>query len=108
MSEAKTIAPTAAPTVAIPASSRQAPPATITIFGAAGDLTKRLVMPALYNLARAGRLADRFTITGVDISDETNESWRNSLTEMMHAFGRAGVGQSMSKPGPGSRAECAM
>ena len=92
MSEAKTIAPTAAPTVAMRASSRQAPPATITIFGAAGDMTKRLVMPALYNLARAGRLADGFSITGVDISDETNESWRNSLTEMMHAFGRAGAG----------------
>ena len=92
MSEAETIGATAAATVAMRASSRQAPPATITIFGAAGDLTKRLVMPALYNLARAGRLADGFTITGVDISDETNESWRNSLTEMMHAFGRAGVG----------------
>ena len=50
MSEAETIAPTAAATVAMPASSRHAPPATITIFGAAGDLTKRLVVPALYDL----------------------------------------------------------
>ena len=56
----------------------------MTIFGAAGDLTKRLVMPALYNLVRAGRLADAFTITGVDISDQTDESWRNSLSEMLH------------------------
>jgi glucose-6-phosphate 1-dehydrogenase len=71
----------------MPASSRHAPPATITIFGAAGDLTKRLVMPALYNLARREVRTD-FSITGVDISDETNESWRNSLTEMMHVFGR--------------------
>jgi glucose-6-phosphate 1-dehydrogenase len=68
---------------------RQAPPATITIFGAAGDLTKRLVMPALYNLVRAGRLPDGLTIIGVDISDQTNESWRDSLTDMMHTFGRA-------------------
>src|SRR5437763_11037636 len=89
MSETETIGATAAATVAMRASSRQAPPATITIFGAAGDLTKRLVMPALYNLVRAGRLADGLSIIGVDISDQTNDSWRNSLTQMMHIFGRA-------------------
>ena len=38
--------------------NRQALPATMTIFGAAGDLTKRLVVPALYNLVRAGRLPE--------------------------------------------------
>ena len=64
----------------------------MTIFGAAGDLTKRLVMPALYNLVRAGRLADAFAIIGVDIADHTDESWRKSLTEMMQAFVRAGAG----------------
>ena len=37
------------------AGNRKAPPAFMTIFGAAGDLTKRLVVPALYNLVRAGR-----------------------------------------------------
>jgi glucose-6-phosphate 1-dehydrogenase len=68
---------------------RQAPAASIVIFGAAGDLTKRLVMPALYNLVRAGRLSDDLTIIGVDVSDQTNESWRNTLTQMMHSFGRA-------------------
>src|SRR5262249_42410345 len=31
-------------------------PATLTIFGAGGDLTKRLIVPALYNLVRAGKL----------------------------------------------------
>jgi glucose-6-phosphate 1-dehydrogenase len=73
---------------------RQAPPATIVIFGAAGDLTKRLVMPALYNLVRAGRLPDGLTIAGVDISDQTDESWRNSLTQMMRTFGHAGAAAS--------------
>jgi glucose-6-phosphate 1-dehydrogenase len=66
----------------------QTPAATIVIFGAAGDLTKRLVMPALYHLVRARRLPNGLSIIGVDISDQTNESWRNSLTEMMHTFGR--------------------
>jgi glucose-6-phosphate 1-dehydrogenase len=30
-----------------------APPCAMVIFGAAGDLTKRLIMPALYNLVNA-------------------------------------------------------
>ena len=92
MSEAETIAPAASATAASTASGRQAPPATITIFGAGGDLTKRLVMPALYNLVRAGRLPDGFTVIGVDISDQTSESWCDSLTAMLHAFVRAGNG----------------
>ena len=92
MSEAETIAPAASATAASTASGRQAPPATITIFGAGGDLTKRLVMPALYNLVRAGRLPDGFTVIGVDISDQTSESWCDSLTAMLHALVRAGNG----------------
>src|SRR5882757_5791460 len=69
---------------------RRAPPATLTIFGAGGDLTKRLVVPALYNLARAGKLPDDFSIIGVDHNDRTTEEWRQSLTEMMQAFTRGG------------------
>src|ERR1700730_18280445 len=91
MSEAKTIAPTPSSTVTTSGSGRQATPATMTIFGAGGDLTKRLVMPALYNLVRAGRLSDGFSIIGVDIADQTTETWRNSLAEMMQAFVRAGA-----------------
>jgi glucose-6-phosphate 1-dehydrogenase len=67
-------------------SQRRAPPATMVIFGAGGDLTKRLVMPALYNLTRAGMLADEFAIIGVDHSDRTTESWREGLTEMIRVF----------------------
>ncbi len=37
-----------------------APPCAIVIFGAAGDLTRRLVMPALYNLANSKRLSEDF------------------------------------------------
>ena len=72
---------------------RKAPPATLTIFGAAGDLTKRLVVPALYNLVRAGMLADGFSIIGVDIADETTEIWRQRLTEMMQVFAGGAIDQ---------------
>ena len=84
-----TSAPAAAATAALP--GRTAPPATMTIFGAAGDLTKRLVVPALYHLVRAGRLPDGFSIIGVDIADQTTEIWRRHLGEMMHASTREAV-----------------
>jgi glucose-6-phosphate 1-dehydrogenase len=89
MSDAGNIALATSAMAARTTSRRQAPPATMVIFGAAGDLTRRLVVPALYNLVRAGRLPDAFTIVGVDISDQTTESWCASLAEMMHAFERA-------------------
>ena len=80
----------AAATVAKSLSGHRAPPATLTVFGAGGDLTKRLVVPALYNLVRAGKLPDDFAIIGVDHNDRTTEEWRQSLTEMMQAFTRGG------------------
>ncbi|MCP1367720.1 hypothetical protein BIS06_21115, partial [Halomonas sp. BBD48] len=33
-----------------------APPATLFLFGASGDLVKRLLIPSLYSLSRAGLL----------------------------------------------------
>src|SRR6516165_2650889 len=65
-------------------------PATMAIFGAGGDLTKRLIVPALYNLMRAEKLPDGFAIIGVDHNDQTTEEWCQSLAEMMQAFVRAG------------------
>ncbi len=41
-------------------STPAAPPCAMVIFGAAGDLTKRLVVPALYNLASDHQLSDDF------------------------------------------------
>ena len=52
---------------------RAAPPATIVIFGAAGDLTKRLLMPALYNLAKCKALSDELAFVGVDHNDRSTE-----------------------------------
>jgi glucose-6-phosphate 1-dehydrogenase len=63
-----------------------APPCAMVIFGAGGDLTKRLIMPALYNLVTAGRLPDGFRIVGVDHGRRTVEEWRQSLTDMMNEF----------------------
>jgi glucose-6-phosphate 1-dehydrogenase len=77
----------------VTAAGRQAPPATLVIFGAAGDLTKRLVVPALYNLVGERRLADGFSIIGVDAVSLTTESWREELSDMMESFVRHGGGE---------------
>jgi glucose-6-phosphate 1-dehydrogenase len=42
-----------------------ADPCAMVIFGATGDLTKRLVIPALYNLARTKVLPEKFALIGV-------------------------------------------
>jgi glucose-6-phosphate 1-dehydrogenase len=57
-----------------------------------GDLTKRLVVPALYNLSRSKVLPEQFALIGVARSDDTAESWRERLHDMLKSFvGRAGA-----------------
>jgi glucose-6-phosphate 1-dehydrogenase len=63
-----------------------APPCAMVIFGAAGDLTKRLVVPALYNLANDHRLSEQFRLVGVDLTDMSAEQWRANLTDAMKGY----------------------
>jgi glucose-6-phosphate 1-dehydrogenase len=70
-----------------------APPCAMVIFGAAGDLTKRLVVPALYNLVNAKRLPNGFQLVGVDLADKTSEEWRRGLSDMMDEFVARGDGE---------------
>ncbi len=62
----------------------------MVIFGAGGDLTKRLIAPALYNLACAKLLPNEFAIIGVDLADITAETWHHSLEQMVKEFVQAG------------------
>ena len=63
-----------------------APPATLVIFGAGGDLTKRLLMPSLYNLQLAHLLDDKFQVIGVDHNEGTDDKYRETLTTAMEGF----------------------
>jgi glucose-6-phosphate 1-dehydrogenase len=77
------------------ATNKSPPPnCAIVIFGANGDLTKRLIIPALYNLGRAGRLPERLALIGVDHNDKTSQQWQQNL----HDF----LDQSLKKGGEGS------
>jgi len=65
---------------------QQAPACTMVIFGAAGDLTKRLLIPALYNLARTGLLPEKFALIGVDRLEMTDAAFRLHLDAAVRAF----------------------
>src|SRR5271156_5591241 len=66
----------------------QAPanPCVLVIFGASGDLTKRLLMPAFYNLACDGLLPDQFAIVGIAMDDFTTESFRDKMSQDIKQF----------------------
>src|SRR5579862_5010542 len=53
--------------------ARAADPCCLVIFGASGDLTHRLLLPALYNLAATGLLPDAFALIGVARSESSSE-----------------------------------
>ena len=64
---------------------RPAPPATLVIFGATGDLARRLLIPALVNLRRERLLTDEFAILGIGKQDLDDEALRHVLAEFVDA-----------------------
>ena len=76
--------PTAGPTAC--GGAPPAPPCTLVIFGATGDLTHRLLMPALYNLAHWGLLPDGFAILGMGRTRMSSEQYQADLTQTVRGF----------------------
>jgi glucose-6-phosphate 1-dehydrogenase len=62
------------------ASSPPGEPCLMVIFGASGDLTKRLLMPALYNLHCDGLLPKEFAIIGIAMDELTTDSFRERMS----------------------------
>ncbi len=60
------------PAKTAPTSARVADPCTLVIFGASGDLTHRLLLPALYNLGVSGLLPENFALIGVARSEQSS------------------------------------
>src|SRR5437667_12285519 len=69
-----------------PSRAQKAPPCTLVIFGAGGDLTKRLLMPAIYNLAKDKLLSEEFAIIAVDRTPKPVEAFRDYLAEGVRSF----------------------
>jgi glucose-6-phosphate 1-dehydrogenase len=64
-------------------------PTIFVIFGASGDLSKRKLVPALFNLFLDGAMPDRFAIIGVGRSGN-HEAFRKTMHEAVNEFSRRG------------------
>src|SRR5688572_16849107 len=62
-------------------SSRRADPCILVIFGASGDLTRRKLLPAVYNLAETNHLPEPFAILGVARPQLEQTAFRTSMRE---------------------------
>src|SRR5262245_19958442 len=79
------------------ASARSADPCSLVIFGASGDLTHRLLIPALYNLAASGLLAEAFSVIGVARQELSSEAFRNGLEKGLRAFATRPVDERIAR-----------
>ncbi len=65
---------------------RPGDPCVMVIFGAAGDLTRRKLIPALYNLAAEQLLSREFAVVGLARAQMTTEQFRAKVSEDMKQF----------------------
>jgi glucose-6-phosphate 1-dehydrogenase len=63
-------------------------PTSLVVFGATGDLARRKLLPAVYNLAHEGALPERFELIGVARRDQSDEEFRRMARESIERFSR--------------------
>ncbi len=71
-----------------PETSRRPGPSVVVIFGAGGDLARRKLIPALYNLHLDGWLPERFALIGMDRRALRDEDFREDLRQSVNEFSR--------------------
>jgi glucose-6-phosphate 1-dehydrogenase len=64
------------------------PNTTLTIFGATGDLARRKLLPALYNIAHEGALPERFNLIGISRREQSDDEFRDFAREAIGEFSR--------------------
>jgi glucose-6-phosphate 1-dehydrogenase len=67
-----------------------AEPCAIVLFGASGDLAKRKVIPAMFDLAQHKSLGDRYAIVGFSRTPMTDESFRGTVGEAAKTISEVG------------------
>jgi len=77
--------------LAVERPARVADPSTMVIFGATGDLAKRKLLPALYNLNGDRLLPERFAVVGVGREPMTTDAYREKVSRDLQEFGTAGT-----------------
>jgi glucose-6-phosphate 1-dehydrogenase len=76
---------------------RPGDPCAVVIFGAGGDLTRRKLLPALYNLRRYGLLPRDVAIVGVGRKDSTRADFVGKMTTDIREFATAEVDATLWK-----------
>src|SRR5215216_3060186 len=79
------------------AKQRKPDPCAFVIFGVTGDLTHRLVMPALYNLAAGNLLPDKFCVVGVARKGMSSDALRDNLMKGLRQFATRPVDDAIAK-----------
>src|SRR5277367_3133517 len=74
------------PTATPPRIGKQGDPCVMLMFGPAGLLTGRMLIPALYNLARAGLLSREFAVVGVARTQLSNDEFRKRVHDDVKAY----------------------
>ena len=75
---------------------RVADSCVIVIFGAAGDLTKRKLIPALYNLAKDGLLSKEIGVVGFARREMTTEQFREQMAADLRKFATTKVDEALA------------
>jgi hypothetical protein len=63
-------------------------PFAIVLFGGAGDLSRRMLLPSLYHLRKDGRLPEDFSIVGFGLPEMSDDQFRNLARESVERFSR--------------------
>ena len=75
------------------------PPQTIVVFGASGDLSRRKIIPALYNLARDGLLPEQYAVVGYAPDPWDTTDFVEFARQSVAGFSRSSLRRT---PGPAS------
>jgi glucose-6-phosphate 1-dehydrogenase len=67
-----------------------AEPCSVILFGASGDLARRKVIPAMYDLAQYNSLGERYSIIGFARTPMTDESFRTTIGEAAKTISEVG------------------
>ena len=72
-------------------SSRITDPCSVVFFGASGDLTKRMLMPAMWNLRLNDILPENYAIVGFSRSKFSDDEFRELMRKSIEEFSRSGA-----------------
>jgi glucose-6-phosphate 1-dehydrogenase len=70
--------------------SRIADPCSIVFFGATGDLMKRMLMPAMWNLRLEDMLPSNYAIVGYSRTEMSDDAFRDAMRASIDEFSRSG------------------